>query len=109
MATTDNMKTAAHGKVEHAAGAAHAAVDRASDAARPTVEHIAAGAHEAVDRVAGAATHAAEALEAKGEQLRDAQSHLIAACREQLRERPIATIAMAVAAGFALNWLLTRR
>jgi len=109
MANTDNAKAAAHSKVESAAGAAHAAVDRASDAARPTVEHIAAGAHEAVDRVAGAATHAAEALEAKGEQLRDAQSHLIAACREQMREHPIATIGMAVAAGYALNWLLSRR
>lgn len=109
MATTDNFKTAAHGKVENAAGAAHAAVDKASDAARPTVDHIAAGAHEAVDRVAGAATHAAEALEAKGEQLRDAQSHLMAACRVQMRERPMATIGMAVAAGFVLNWLLTKR
>lgn len=109
MANTDNIQAAAHGKVDHAAGAAHAAVDKASDAVRPTVDQFAKGAHEAVDRVAGAAANAAETLENKGEQLREAQSHLAAACRVQMRERPFATIGIAVAAGFALNWLLSRR
>jgi ElaB/YqjD/DUF883 family membrane-anchored ribosome-binding protein len=73
------------------------------------VEHIASGAHEAVDKIAGAATHAAEALDARGEQLRDAQSRFAAECRTQMHEHPIATIGIAVAAGFVLNWMLSRR
>lgn len=107
--TTNNAAAATRNKVDAAAGAVHAAVDKASDATRPAVESIAAGAHDAVNKVASAATQAAEAFDTRGDQLREAQSRLAAVCRTQLREHPFTTIGVAVAAGFALDWILRKR
>lgn len=87
----------------------HAAIDRASEAARPTVEKITTGAHQAVDHLASSASHAAETLEVKGEQLLAAQSQLTERCYVQMREHPLATIGLAVAAGFLLNSWMSKR
>ncbi|MEO8302697.1 MAG: hypothetical protein ABI724_01125 [Betaproteobacteria bacterium] len=95
--------------VDNATGEAHKAIDRASDAARPAIDSFAAGAHKAVDRFAGAATQAADTLDIKGAQVRDAQSRFAESCRLQVREKPITSIGVAVAAGFLLSWLLSRR
>ena len=95
--------------VDSVASNAHKAIDRVSEAARPAVEHVAAGAHHALDRVAGVANQAAETITVKGKQLKDAQLRLADNCRGQIQERPLATLGVAVAAGFMLNWLLRQR
>lgn len=95
--------------VDHAAGSVHKAIDRAADAARPAVDNLAAGAHQSVDRLAGTAAQAAAAFSATGGQLRDAQSRFTESCRVQVRENPIASLGIAVAAGFLLSRLLSRR
>lgn len=95
--------------VDHAATGAHQAIDRTADAARPAVDRLASGAHQAVDKIAGAATHAAESLEHKGDQWCDAQTQLVGTCREFVRENPVATLGIAVAAGFLLSRLLSSR
>lgn len=95
--------------VDNATGGAHKAIDKASDAARPAIDSLAAGAHKAVDRFAGAANQAADTLDLKGGQVRDAQSRFTENCRVQVREKPITSIGVAVAAGFLLSWLLSRR
>jgi len=95
--------------VDQATSSAHKAIDKASDAARPAVDRVAAGAHQAVDKLAGAATQAADTLDVKGRQLRDAQSRLAENCRVHVRARPIASLGIAVAAGFLLGVLLRQR
>jgi ElaB/YqjD/DUF883 family membrane-anchored ribosome-binding protein len=95
--------------VDSVASNAHKAIDRVSEAARPAVEQVAAGAHHALDKVAGAANQAAETISLKGKQLKDAQLRLADNCRGQLQERPLATLGVALAAGFMLNWLIRQR
>ena len=75
----------------------------------PVVDRVAASAHEAVDKAAHAATAAAKALDKKSSQLKDLQSRYLDDCREQVREHPIAALGVAVAAGFLISLLLTRR
>ena len=95
--------------VDHAAGSAHKAIDQAAGAARPAFDNFAAGAHQSVDRIAGTATQAAQAFSTTGGQLLDAQSRFTENCRLQIREKPMTSLGIAVAAGFLLSWLLGRR
>lgn len=95
--------------VENAASGGHRAIEQASGLARPAVEQMAAGAHVALDRMAGAANQAAAALDMNAVKLRDTQQRMTESCRTYVREKPLASLGMAVAAGFVLSWLLSRR
>lgn len=95
--------------VGEASGSAHRAIDKAAGAARPAVESIAAGAHDTVDRLTSAVTHTAERIDLTGGQLNNARLRVANTLRTQYREQPLATIGLAVAAGFALSLLLRRR
>ena len=94
--------------VDQAAHGLHEAIDTASNAARPAVEQLAAGAHQATDKLSGAAINVAEALTQKGRQVRDTEARLAESCRAHVRDNPIASLGIALAAGFALSWLLRR-
>jgi len=95
--------------VDSAASGAHRAIDRASDAARPAVDSIAAGAHGAVDSLGQAANSAAAAIDRKGTQLHDVQQRLSESTRHLVQDHPLATIGVAVAAGFLLSWIMKAR
>ena len=86
---------------------AHDAIDRVSDVTRPVVDRIASGAHQAVDRIAGAAGQAADTLGVKHEQLRNAQVRAMEQWRGYVRDHPVASVGMAVAAGFLLSRLVS--
>ncbi len=103
-----NRSTLARG-VNQAATSAHDALNTVADAARPAVDRMASSAHEVVDRVAGVATQAAESLGVKGDQLMTAQDKIAAGTRDYVREHPVASLAIAVAAGYALSRLLSNR
>ena len=75
----------------------------------PVVERVAAGAHEAVDKAASAAAAAAKVVEKKGGELMAAQERYIDGCRERVRDKPLAALGIALAAGFMLSFLLNRR
>jgi ElaB protein len=96
-------------KIDQAATGTHEAIQRATDAARPTVDRMASGAHRAVDRIADVATQAADTLSVKGGQLHDAQDRLLKNTGMYMRDHPIATVGMAVAAGFLLSRLFSSR
>lgn len=102
----EGMRTAAR-TVDQATARAHTVIDKASDAARPMVDRVASGAHQAVDRIGSAAGQAAETLGAKGEQLMDAQSRAMEQCRGYVRDNPLASLGIAIAAGFVLSRLLS--
>lgn len=83
-----------------------------SDAAlnfAPVVDRVVAGAHDAVDKAAGAATAAAKLVGKKGDVLLAAQERYLETCRECVRENPLASMGVALAAGIALSYLLSRR
>jgi ElaB/YqjD/DUF883 family membrane-anchored ribosome-binding protein len=75
----------------------------------PVVDRVAASAHEAVDKAAHAATAAARVIDKKGSQLKDLQSEYLDSCRAQVRDHPLAALGVAVAAGFLISFLLSRR
>lgn len=66
-------------------------------------------AHETFDNIASATHQAVEALGEKGEQLQNAEQHLMKNCRGYVRENPITSIGIAIAGGFLLSRLLSNR
>jgi ElaB/YqjD/DUF883 family membrane-anchored ribosome-binding protein len=75
----------------------------------PVVERVAAGAHEAVDKAANAANAAARSLDKKSDELGRMQARYLDGCREQVRDNPLAAVGIALAAGFIVSYLLSRR
>ena len=104
----DDRRTLAR-TVDQASTGAHDVIDKVSDAARPAVDRIASGAHQAVDKIASAAGQAAETLGVKGEQLKNAQVRAMEQCRGYIRDNPVTTLGIAIAAGFLLSRLLRSR
>jgi ElaB/YqjD/DUF883 family membrane-anchored ribosome-binding protein len=100
--------TLEHG-VETATAAAHDSIDSVSHAARPALDHLVAGAHGAVDRAGVAATHAAGTLGVKGDQLNDSSQRIIERAGSYVRENPVVSLGIAVAAGYFLSRLLSSR
>ena len=74
-----------------------------------TTDKAANSAHEAIDKAASATNQAAEALGEKGEQLKNAEQQLIEDCRVYVRDNPITSVGIAVAAGFLLSRVLSGR
>jgi len=100
--------TLEHG-VDSATTAAHHTINSVSDAARPALDSMVSGAHHVVDRAGVAATHAAETLGVKGEQLNVNSRKIINQTQGYVRENPLASLGIAVAAGYFLSWLLSSR
>lgn len=94
--------------VDKATAGAHQQIDNARNAATPAVEHAAQGAHSAVDKMSGMANRSAEALDLKSEQFGEAKDELIRATQQYLKAHPMASIGIAVAAGYVLSRVLSR-
>lgn len=73
---------------------------------KETIDKVSHSAHEAVDKIADMSYQTAEALGEKGEQLRTAEEEWIENYRAYIRENPIRSVGIAVAAGFLLSRLL---
>jgi ElaB/YqjD/DUF883 family membrane-anchored ribosome-binding protein len=102
----DGSRTLAR-TVDQASTGAHDVIDKVSDAARPAVDRIASGAHRAVDKIANAAGQAAETLSVKGEQLKNAKVRVMEQGRGYVRDHPVTSLGIAIAAGFLLSRLLS--
>ncbi|MGR8997467.1 MAG: DUF883 family protein [Gammaproteobacteria bacterium] len=74
-----------------------------------TIDKAANSAHEAVDKVASATNQAAETLGQKGEKLKNAEQQLMEDCRGYVRDNPMTSLGIAVAAGFLLSRVLSGR
>ncbi len=105
----NDMNGGAARAVDQASSTAHRAIDKASDAARPAVDRVTQGAHHVVDKLADAASSATQMLDERSAQLKDAQARMTDSCRSFVREKPMTSLGYAVAAGFVLSWLLSRR
>lgn len=95
--------------IERTASQAHQTVDdiarKATDKAGPAIDRVARAAHETVDRVAEAAQPAAEWIGDSAERVKQAQDQMVAGTREYIRERPLVTLSVALAAGYLLGRL----
>ncbi|TRW91254.1 DUF883 domain-containing protein [Candidatus Methylobacter oryzae] len=74
-----------------------------------TIENASDYAQEAGERIAGATSQAAKALGEKGEQLLSAEQKMMKQCCNYVSYHPVASVAMAIAAGFLLSHLLRER
>jgi ElaB/YqjD/DUF883 family membrane-anchored ribosome-binding protein len=101
----DAGATASHA-VDQTTATAHSTIDKVSDAAHPAVDRITASAHQAVDKMAHAANTAAETLGEKGEKMKEAKSRMMADACNYVEAHPLASVGMALAAGFLLSRLL---
>jgi ElaB/YqjD/DUF883 family membrane-anchored ribosome-binding protein len=61
------------------------------------------------DRLTHASDQAVDVLSEKGEQLKDAEQHLVENCRGYVHDNPIISLGLAVGAGFLLSRLLSSR
>lgn len=93
--------------VEKATASAHQQIDSAQGAAKPAVDQAAQGAHAAVDKASDMANRSAEAFDRKSEQLGEAKDEFARATEKYVHEHPMASIGMAVAAGFLLSRILS--
>jgi ElaB/YqjD/DUF883 family membrane-anchored ribosome-binding protein len=66
-------------------------------------------AHEAGEKIAHASNQAADALSEKGEQLKNAEQRLMHNCCVYVKDNPVTSLGIAVAAGFLLSRLLSAR
>jgi ElaB/YqjD/DUF883 family membrane-anchored ribosome-binding protein len=103
------VKMGSEGNIAQASSSAHETIDRMSAAARPGVDRVASTAHRAVDRMAGMASQAADTLSVQGQKLKDAQGRVMANSRTYVRDHPIASIGIAVAAGFLISRIFGSR
>ena len=96
--------------MERKAGEAHDAVDAAAAKARekaaPAIDRVARAAHDTVDKVAQAAGPAADWLNQSAAQLQRQQEQLVDGSRSYIRERPLVTIGIALAAGYLAGRLM---
>jgi ElaB/YqjD/DUF883 family membrane-anchored ribosome-binding protein len=74
-----------------------------------TVEKASNYAQETAGKIAGASAQTAQMLGEKGEQLLDAERKMVKRSRSYISDHPAASLGIAVAIGYALNYLLRDR
>lgn len=91
---------------DSAARASRGGNGQAPTSGSATVDRIATGAHQAVDRLASAATSAANHLNVSGEELMAAKERWAQTCSTYVKDHPLTSLGIAVAAGFVLSRLI---
>lgn len=111
MEPTNRTNTATGGngnaeKARRAEAAAHEKLNRTESTVHDTVDRAARGAHDTVDRLAEKASRAAAQMSERGGQLSEQKDRWMAETRTYVQTHPVASIGIAVAAGFLLSRLL---
>lgn len=65
--------------------------------------------HDTGDKIASVTSQAAEVLGERGEQLKNAEQQLVDSCHGYVRDNPLTSLGIAVAAGFVLSRVLSGR
>ena len=106
MNTSTDLSTAR--PLDNAADQAHRAVDRAKEKAAPMLERAASAAHKTIDTVAVKTAPAARWMSDSSKQLATKSTQFADVCSDQVRARPIASVAAALAVGYLVGKLLQR-
>jgi ElaB/YqjD/DUF883 family membrane-anchored ribosome-binding protein len=80
-----------------------------TEALRPVVDQLLSSMHDAVERLSDVAAQAADKAELSGVYIKNAQRQAARTSRAYVREQPLTSIGIAVASGFLLSWLLSKR
>jgi ElaB/YqjD/DUF883 family membrane-anchored ribosome-binding protein len=88
------------------AGRAKDAIDQVADKATPAVERGRETAHRTIDKIADTATPAAEWAAESSRRLVTRSSELVDAAGSYVREKPLATIAGALAVGYLVGRMM---
>jgi len=103
------VKDQAKQAVQQSGATAHDKIDQLADAARPKMDKLSETAHGVVDKVSGAASRMADKFGESSVQWKDKQAQLVDDTRTRIREKPMAALAIAAAAGFVLRALMGGR
>jgi ElaB/YqjD/DUF883 family membrane-anchored ribosome-binding protein len=89
--------------------AAHKVYTGSTETLRPVIDHLLSSVHDAVDRLSDVAAQAADKAELSGVYIKNAQRQATRSSRAFVREQPLTSIGIAVASGYLLSWLLSKR
>ena len=92
-------------KMEGIARAAHETTDKIADKAAAGVDRLSGTAHRAVDSAADAASSAVDWASDVSDQAGTMQARLVESATNEIRARPIATVASALVIGYILGRL----
>lgn len=110
MATTNTQgsawQEAGQSSATNANVAASGRAAAVSENAAATVDKIASSAHQAVDRIASAATSAASQIGVKGDEMMEVKDRMLDRARDYVREKPLAALGIALAAGFLISRIM---
>ena len=106
MNTSTDLSTAR--PLDNAADQAHRAVDRAKEKAAAMLEGAASAAQKTIDTVAVKTAPAAQWVSDSSKQLATKSTQFADVCSDQVRARPIASVAAALAVGYLVGKLLQR-
>ena len=96
--------TGAHNVVEKVAGAA----DDAARRAIPAIDRAAEYAHRTVDRTVTGVSPAAEWLDEQAMAFNATQKKLVSSSRDYVAANPLASLGMALAAGFLISHIIRK-
>lgn len=74
-----------------------------------TFEKVSDSAHAAFDKISDATSHTIEAISETGEDLLTAEQRMVRDCRRCVREHPLTSIGLALAAGLVIGRMLKHR
>lgn len=94
---------------QQAGNGAHQAIDRISEALHPAVTRAASGAHQLVERISSTSDRVAAGLEKTASRLKDTEQRLVGASSSFVREHPLKSAGIALAAGFLVSQLVSSR
>lgn len=95
--------------VDRLAAGAHGGIHAAKEAAHPAIDRMASSAHRAVNSADEAASNATDAIAKAGHKASVKGEELYEAGASYMREHPMFTIGVAVAAGYLLSRMLSTR
>ena len=87
----------------------HGKTDRLSDQGKPAMDKFTQRAHGVVDRMSDVASKMTSGWSDRSAKMKDMQSQVLADTRQRIREKPVAALAIAAAAGFLLRQLMRGR
>lgn len=94
--------------VDSAGAVLHSTIDKVADPARSTVDRVSSAAHQTVDRLASNATHVADRFSSQARRLTEAPARALDTSKSWVQERPLESLAGALAIGFVLGRLTAR-
>jgi ElaB/YqjD/DUF883 family membrane-anchored ribosome-binding protein len=72
-----------------------------------TIDKLSNAAEEAAEKIANVTSQATDVLGEKGEKLMEMEAQLVEDARDYIREHPITSMGIALAAGFMLSQITT--